>query len=175
LLGLVIFFGIIAFLASRITLEEDISNLIPTGERQEVIRKVLDNTEFSDKIIMSISSETTEPDPEALTAYAQQFLDSVELQLPQYINDIQGKVPEEGIREIYNFVYQNLPLFLNESDYKTIESKLERDSIRERMEVNYKNLISPTGLVTKEFLFKDPLALTGLGLKKLEELQVEDD
>lgn len=175
LLGLVIFFGIIAFLASRITLEEDISNLIPTGERQEVIRKVLDNTEFSDKIIISISSETTEPDPEALTAYAQQFLDSVELQLPQYINDIQGKVPEEGIREIYNFVYQNLPLFLNESDYKTIESKLERDSIRERMEVNYKNLISPTGLVTKEFLFKDPLALTGLGLKKLEELQVEDD
>src|SRR5690606_38433643 len=107
ILGLVILIGIIGFLASRISLEEDISNLIPTGERQEVIRKVLDNTEFSDKIIITISSEAEEPNPEELTAYAQQFLDSVEIHLPQYINDIQGKVPEEGIREIYNFVYQN--------------------------------------------------------------------
>src|SRR5690606_1675383 len=139
------------------------------------IRKVLDNTEFSDKIIIAISSEAEEPNPEELTAYAQQFLDSVEINLPQYINDIQGKVPEEGIREIYNFVYQNLPLFLNEADYEVIASRLDRDSVRERMVVNYKNLISPTGLVTKEFLFKDPLALTELGLRKLEELQVEDD
>ncbi|HSP40449.1 MAG TPA: MMPL family transporter [Gillisia sp.] len=175
LLGLIIFIGIAGFLASRITLEEDISNLIPAGERQSVIRKVLDNTEFSDKIIVSISSQTETPNPDELTAYAQQFLDSVEKQLPQYINDIQGKVPEEGIREIYNFVYQNLPLFLNESDYNILASRLDRDSIRERMSVNYKNLISPTGLVTKEFLFKDPLSLTGMGLRKLEELQVQDD
>jgi uncharacterized protein len=175
LIGLIIFIGIAGFLASRITLEEDISNLIPAGERQEVMRKVLDNTEFSDKIIVSITSQSETPNPEELTAYAQQFIDSVEDKLPQYINDIQGKVPEEGIREIYNFVYQNLPLFLNERDYRILDSRLERDSIRERMAVNYKNLISPTGLVTKEFLFKDPLALTGLGLRKLEELQVDDD
>ncbi len=175
LLGLIIFIGIAGFLASRISLEEDISNLIPTGERQEVIRKVLDNTEFSDKIIVSISSQSKLPNPEELTAYAQQFIDSIEEQLPEYINDIQGKVPEEGIREIYNFVYQNLPLFLNESDYDILKTRLERDSIRERMAVNYKNLISPTGLVTKEFLIKDPLSLTSLGLRKLEELQVEDD
>src|SRR5690606_12960612 len=133
LLGLVIFIGIIAFLASRITLEEDISNLIPTGERQAVIRRVLNNTEFSNKIIIAIYSEADEPNPEELTAYAQQFLDSVEINLPQYINDIQGKVPEEGIREIYNFVYQNLPLFLNEADYEVIASRLDRDSVRERM------------------------------------------
>lgn len=175
LTALVIFIGVIGFLASSITLEEDISNLIPTGERQEVLKKVLDHTDFSDKIIVSISSVTPEPNPEELTEYARQFLDSINQQLPEYFNDVQGNVPEEGIREIYNFVYQNLPVFLNERDYEEIEARLEQENIRQRLAKNYKNLISPTGLVTKEFLFKDPLSLTSLGLQKLEELQVEDE
>lgn len=172
---LVIFIGIMTFLASSIRLEEDISNLIPAGKKQEVLKKVLANTEFSDKIIVTISTVDGEPQPDELTRYAQEFLDSVQLKLPDYITDIQGKIPEEGIREIYNFVYQNLPLFLDEVDYNEIASRLDRSSIETRMRENYKNLISPTGLVTKEYLFKDPLSLTALGLKKLEELQVEDE
>ncbi len=175
IVGLVSVVIVLGFTASQITLEEDISNLIPAGERQDVLMRVLENTEFSDKIIVTISSVSGKPNPDELTVYAQRFIDSVNLHLPEYVNDIQGKVPEEGIREIYNFVYQNLPLFLNDEDYKTIEARLEQESIRERMRENYKNLISPTGLVTKEFLFKDPLSLTGIGLKKLEELQVGDE
>ncbi len=175
ILVLVLFIGIVGYLASQIRLEEDISNLIPAGERQDVLMRVLENTEFSDKIIVTISSTSGEPNPDELTLYAQQFLDSVNLQLPEYINDVQGKVPEEGIREIYNFIYQNLPLFLNEDDYAQIQERLGQEEIQERMQENYKNLISPTGLVTKEFLFKDPLSLSTIGLQKLEELQVGDD
>lgn len=174
-IALVFFIGLITFLASSINLEEDVSNLIPSGEKQEVLKRVLDHTDFADKIIITISSVSEDPNPEALTQFSQQFLDSLQLHLPEYISDIQGKVPEDEIREIYNFVYNNLPIFLSESDYMEIEKRLPRDSIRERLGRNYKNLISPTGLVTKEFIFKDPLSLTGLGLRKLEELQVEDD
>jgi hypothetical protein len=156
-------------------LEEDVTSLIPSGDRQDVLKKVLAHTQFSDKIIVAISSRSAEPNPDELTQYARQFIDSVNTRLPEYVKDIQGKVPEEGIREIYDFVYYNLPLFLNEDDYKAIEARLKQDSIQTRLEENYKNLISPTGLVTKEFLFKDPLSITYLGLKKLEELQVGDD
>lgn len=169
------FLGSVIFLASRITLEEDITSLIPSGERQELLKKVLDQTEFSDKIIVAISSTSAGPNPDELTQYAQQFIDSVNIQLPEFVKNIQGKVPEEGIREIYDFVYENLPLFLNEADYKSIENRLQKDRIQSRLKENYKNLISPTGLITKEFLFKDPLSITYLGLKKLEELQVGDE
>lgn len=173
--AILLFLCAVTFLASKITLEEDITGLVPSGERQNIIRKVLDQTEFADKIIVTISSTSSKADPEEVTQYAQQFLDSVNLYLPEYVSDIQGKVQEEGIREIYTFIYNNLPLFLNEEDYQIIESRLPRDSISRRLEENYKNLISPTGLVTKEFLFKDPLSITSLGLNKLEELQVGDD
>lgn len=175
LLAVLLFFGGISYLASRITLQEDVTSLIPAGERQDILMKILEETEFSDKIIVSISSTEEEPNPELLTDYAERFLDSVNDNLPQYINDIQGKVPEEGIREIYDFVYENLPLFLNEADYREIQTRLQQDSIQERLRDNYKVLISPTGLVTKEYIFKDPLSLTTLGLSKLEELQVGED
>lgn len=174
LLGLLFLAGVI-FLASRITLEEDVTSLIPSGERQDILKKVLAQTEFSDKIIVAISSASEGSNPDELTQYAGQFIDSVHFQLPEFVENIQGKVPEEGIREIYDFVYNNLPLFLNETDYKSIEVRLEKDSIQNRLKENYKSLISPAGLVTKEYLFKDPLSITYLGLKKLEELQLGDD
>lgn len=177
-LGFIIFFvflGIVSFLASGIKLEEDVSSLIPSGKRQNVLKKVLDQTQFSDKIIVSISSTSDEPNPEELTLYASNFIDSVNTVLPEYVKNIQGKIPEEGIREVYDFIYYNLPLFLNENDYQNIQERLSEDEINIRLKENYKNLISPTGLVTKEYLFKDPLSITSLGLRKLEELQVGDE
>jgi len=171
----VLFLATITFLASRITLEEDITSLIPSGEQQNILKKVLDQTEFSDKIIVTVSADSSLEDPDELTQYSQQFIDSINQELPEYVEEIQGKVPEEGIREIYNFVFQHLPLFLNESDYTEIQNRLDKDSLKDRLKENYKSLISPTGLVTKEYLFKDPLSISALGLKKLEELQVGED
>ncbi|WP_232764144.1 MMPL family transporter [Salegentibacter salinarum] len=160
------------YFASQIQLEEDITKLIPSGEKQDALRKVLDNTEFSDKLIIAISSE--EKNSEELTAYASKLTDSLDKKLPEYITKIQGEISEEGILEVYDFVYQNLPLFLNSRDYEEIDSRLQQDSIQERLESSYRDLISPTGFITKQFLFKDPLSLTNLGLEKLQELQVDD-
>ena len=166
---------VLLFLASRISLEEDITSLIPEGEQQDILKKVLDQTEFSDKIIVTISASSEGTTPEELTDYAQNLIDTLNTELPEYIKNIQGKVPEEGIMEIYDFVYSNLPLFLNETDYAVIENRLKLDSINNRIEGDYKSLISPTGLITKDFIFKDPLSITNLGLRKLEELQLGDD
>lgn len=43
------------YFATKIQFEEDVTKLIPTGEKQDVLRKVLDHTEFSDKLIIAIS------------------------------------------------------------------------------------------------------------------------
>ncbi|MBZ9631801.1 MMPL family transporter [Salegentibacter sp. LM13S] len=170
---LLLFVLVGGYFAFKIQLEEDITKLIPSGEKQNVLRKVLYNTDFSDKLIIAVSSE--EKNPEALTKFASQLTDSLNRELPQYITKIQGEIPDEGILEVYDFVYQNLPLFLNARDYEEINSRLQEDSIQERLESSYRDLISPTGFVTKQFLFKDPLSITSLGLQKLQELQVDDN
>src|SRR5512147_2179913 len=51
--------GIAGFLASRIKLEEDITRMISGGNSSDVIGKVVEQSKFLEKIILSVSSSDT--------------------------------------------------------------------------------------------------------------------
>ncbi|WP_250433789.1 1-acyl-sn-glycerol-3-phosphate acyltransferase [Hanstruepera flava] len=174
LLGfMVILLGLI-FLATRIEFEEDITKLIPTSEQNADAQKVLKTANFADKIIVNISRES-HASVEDLTAYASQFIDSLNKNSSNYYTQIQGQIPEETVSDVLNFIYENLPLFLDTSDYETIQRKLNKDSLEAITRANYKALISPSGIIAKETLLKDPLGLSFMALKKLQQLSFGDD
>jgi len=159
----------LGFLASKIAFEEDITKLIPTNEKNSDAQKVLKSVNFADKIIVNIKRESA-GSINNLTQYATQFIDSINNTSSDYFTKIQGKVEDEEILNTLDFVYNNLPHFLEESDYKIIENKLQKDSIEAITKANYKTLISPSGMVAKETILRDPLGLSFLALKKLQQL-----
>ncbi len=161
------------FFASKINFEEDINQIIPKNEKSDLTAKVLKQLNFSDKIIVIIENKSKEESFQ-LSETADTFLTKIE-PLQKYIGSVQGKVNDNEISETFDFVNQNLPLFLNENDYKEIERKLQKDSIAKQVENNYVSLVSPTSLVTKEFIKKDPLGITFLGIKKLNALNISKD
>ncbi|MFZ4931551.1 MMPL family transporter [Chryseobacterium sp. Mn2064] len=161
------------FFASKINFEEDINQIIPKNEKSDLTAKVLKQLNFSDKIIVIIENKSRE-DSYQLSETADTFLQKIE-PLKKYIGSVQGKVNDNEISETFDFVSQNLPLFLNPNDYKEIERKLQKDSIAKQVESNYISLVSPTSLVTKEFIKKDPLGLTFMGIKKLNALNISKD
>lgn len=169
-LGIAVICG---FFASKIHFEEDINQIIPRNEKSDLTAKVLKQLNFSDKIIVIIENKSNE-DSFQLSETADTFLQKVE-PLQKYINTIQGKVNDYEISETFDFVNQNLPLFLDENDYKEIEGKLQKDSIAKQVESNYISLASPTSLVTKEFIKKDPLGIAFLGIRKLNALNISKD
>ncbi|WP_191858294.1 1-acyl-sn-glycerol-3-phosphate acyltransferase [Hanstruepera ponticola] len=164
--------GLIWF-ASQISFEEDITKLIPTNDKNSDAQRVLQTVNFADKIIVNIKRDDKIP-VDALTDYASQFIDSLNKTSTPYFTKIQGKVEDEAVLNTLNFVYNNLPLFLNEDDYKLISNKLHKDSIIKITNNNYKTLISPSGFVTKETILKDPLGLSVIALKKLQQLTFGD-
>lgn len=157
----------LGFLASKITFEEDITKLIPINEENSDLQKVLKSVNFADKIIVNIKKESSGSIND-LTQYATQFIDSINNNSSTYFTKIQGKVEDEEILNTLDFVYNNLPHFLDPSDYKIIENKLQKDSIEAITKANYKTLISPSGMVAKETILRDPLGLSFLALKKLQ-------
>lgn len=161
------------FFASKINFEEDINQIIPKNEKSDLTAKVLKQLNFSDKIIVIIENKSNE-DNFQLSETADTFLQKID-PLQKYIGSVQGKVNDNEISETFDFVSQNLPLFLNENDYKEIDRKLQKDSIAQQVENNYISLASPTSLVTKEFIKKDPLGLTFIGIKKLNALNISKD
>ncbi len=168
-----LFLAVFGFFASRIQFEEDITRLIPKSERTDETAKVLKQLNFADKITVIINAKKGAT-PEQLAETATVFLDSLQ-SCKDYIVGVQGKVDDENIQEAFDFVYNNLPLFLDEKDYTEIAQKLQRDSVAQTVEANYKSIISPSGLVTKDFILKDPFGISFIALKKLQQMGMGDD
>ncbi|SDX04351.1 MMPL family transporter [Aequorivita viscosa] len=164
----------LVFLVTKTRFEEDISKLIPINGESQNLQKVLKTVNFTDKIIVTIRRNDS-VDVTELTQYATEFIDSLETHSSQYIKNIRGKVDDDDLLRTMDFVYENLPLFLDKADYKTIANKLEKDSVSALTEANYKTLISPSGIVSKDVILKDPLGLSFIALKKLRQLGVADE
>ncbi|MBF4492391.1 1-acyl-sn-glycerol-3-phosphate acyltransferase [Flavobacterium sp. MR2016-29] len=173
LLAILLLF-IFGFFASQIKFEEDITKLIPTNDKADVTAKVLKQLNFADKITVIFKLEKNGSD-EDLKEMATAFSDSVAKSCKPYITGIQGKIDEENIQETIDFVYNNLPLFLENKDYAAIQNKLQKDSIAATVQGNYKSIISPSGFITKDFILEDPLGISFIALKKLQQLNIVDD
>lgn len=164
----------LGFFASQITFEENINQLIPSNDKSGVTSKVLDQVNFADKITIIISTKD-KGSADNLTEYADIFIDSLEANCKPFVAKVQGKIEEENIQETFDFVYANLPLFLDQKDYEQIQNKLQKDSIANSVASDYKSIISPAGLVSKDFILQDPLGISFIALKKLQQLSVGDD
>lgn len=165
---------VFGFFASQIKFEEDISKLIPANEKADATAKVLKQLNFADKttVIFKLEKNGSQDDLKEMAAV---FSDSVSKSCKPYITGIQGKIDEENIQETIDFVYNNLPLFLDDNDYAVIQNKLQKDSIAATVQGNYKSIISPSGFITKDFILQDPLGISFIALKKLQQLNVGDD
>jgi 1-acyl-sn-glycerol-3-phosphate acyltransferase len=170
-IAMVLFLG---FFASRISFQENINKLIPSNDQSGITTKVLDQVNFADKITIIISSKGN-GSSEDLTEYANVFIDSLDSSCKPFVAKVQGKIEEENIQETFDFVYDNLPLFLDQKDYALIQGKLQKDSIANSVAADYKSIISPAGLVSKDFILKDPLGISFIALKKMQQLSVGDD
>lgn len=171
--GFALLLATLAFLASKIKFEEDITKLIPSNSKTQEVQRVLKSVNFTDKIIVNIKRQSN-GSVEDLTQFATQFVDSLEKNASSYIKNIQGRVNEDAIDTTLDFLYENAPLFLDESDYKSIRNKLQKDSIEAITQTNFKTLMSPTGIIAKKSILRDPLGISFMGLKKLEQLGIGD-
>ncbi len=169
----ILIFVLLGWLASKISFEEDITKLIPSSEKADIANKVINQVKFTDKIIVNIEAENASADK--LVVFADSIIAKLETQCSPFIEKIQGKIPDDQILQTMDFVYNNLPVFLNTDDYKKVEVLLRRDSIKEKVNAGYKTLISPTGFLAKQIVRKDPLGMSFLALKKFEELQSGSD
>ncbi len=165
ILGLFVFAG---FLASKLELEEDISRMMPLDDKVQELNTVFESSKFMDKLVLTAHlSDSTKKDPDKLIAFVDLFVDSLSARYqPQYIDDITYKFDDDIIQKVYGTFAENLPFFLTEQDYASIDTMTSPESITSTMGKNYKTLVSPVSMVMKKFIVQDPIGITGLALKK---------
>lgn len=167
--------GLIGFQASKIKLEEDITRFVPSDKNSKSINSILDNLKSKDKLIIHASSQSSDNIDglilgiDSVYAVLQNKLDSTDY------SDITFKLSDDRMQQIYDVFYQNLPLFLEENDYHKIKNSILSDSIKSTIERNYLTLLSPSGVVLGKYIKRDPLNFTPIALKKLQNIQLDEN
>ena len=170
--------GLAAFLASRIRLEEDIGRMISGNGGQALVNQVVEHSGFLDKIIVTISSaDTSHPlTPEELIQVGDQFADTLHLDSwAPFVKALTYKISDTIAESLFQLVYQNLPLFLEERDYARLDSMTKPESIQRALENNYKNLLSPASFTIKQMIIRDPVGIGTMVLRRMSSFQNDEN
>lgn len=165
---------LLAALASRIRIEEDISRMLPNGEQMKQVNNIFRHSHFYDRIIIKIKgSDTTQP--EQLMALADTLESRLQGKYSHYIADFKVRVSDETAFDIYNTVHNNLPVYLDADDYTRIDSLIAPQKLSETLQSDYNTLTSASGIVLKRMIADDPVGISTIALRKLQSLQIDDN
>ena len=177
-LSLVACVAVMAYYALQIKFEENVISFLPDTRDADTASKVFANLKIKDRVIVMFSAADTAdlPDRDAFAEASTRLDEELTAKLGEtHIKDIFYRVDEETLTRMNDFVYNHLPLFLTDDDYLRFDSLLTDEGIRQSMQRNYSNLLSPAGMALKDYIMRDPLGLGGNALKSLQDFQLESD
>ena len=164
------------FFALKVTFIENVYAIIPKDEKTEKFTQVFQNSKFADKLAVMISlKDTAAVNTDSLVAYADAFEEKLMQTSAPQIKSVRNKVEDDFTLQLFETIQQHLPVFLSEADYQKIDTLIQPQKLKETLENDLKLLNSPTAFAIKNIIANDPSGISFLALKKLQQLQVDDN
>jgi 1-acyl-sn-glycerol-3-phosphate acyltransferase len=168
-------FLVLGYFAAQIRLEEDIAKILPRDKKIEKLNEVFQHSKFLDKLVLTVSlkdsSQTAQPD--SLVIYADSLVTALKEKYGSYIAKIQDKANDSLVLQMFSGVADQLPFYLDEKDYAAIDTLIEPSTLEKTLQNNIRTLSSPAGIALKKMIVQDPVGISFLGLKKLQQLQYD--
>ncbi|MGI6341481.1 MAG: 1-acyl-sn-glycerol-3-phosphate acyltransferase [Bacteroidales bacterium] len=164
------------FFALRLNFSEDISEFLPSSDKQTdflIKQQGLENK----SIVMLSPKDTSSVDIDLLCEAAEvfvQYLDSVDATLNAK-DDIMYKIDTDKMMEVSDFIVEHLPYYLTTEDYAAIDSAIKPENIEKNLESNKQLLGSFAGIVLKNQILNDPLHFSVPILKRLNSFSVGEN
>ena len=168
--------ALFAFFAIGVKFEEDISAIIPKDKKTEKLNEVFQNSKFADKLVLTVSlKDTNAVQPDTLIAFADTLVSAIQTNCSAYVKNIHYKVDDSFTMELFQTIQEHLPVFLSEKDYSTIDTLTGSEKIKPTLEQDIRLLSSPSGIALKSIITNDPVGISFIALKKLQQLQYDDN
>ena len=163
---------ILLLAVTRLNYKEDIADFLPIDSEHQNAMKVYQNISGASKIfaIFQYRNAAQSDDPEILTHTIDAFVENVEkADSAHVIRNLMAQVDLEKMNQITDFVYQNIPYFLTDADYRRMDSLLSQpDYIPHQLKADKQMLLFPTGGILSDNIQRDPLNLFTPILQKLQ-------
>jgi 1-acyl-sn-glycerol-3-phosphate acyltransferase len=175
-------FLLIAFLSTiivygilTIKFREDIT-VSRSAKGQSLFERVTSNFRFNEKLIvhMYFADDSIPMPADSLFCQA----DSLETYLTNRCRDlvrsVQARIPDTTMFFFKRCVEEDLPGFLDASDWKVIDTLLTEKNVNRAVSRVYRQLSGPASFALSGQLLGDPLGIEGMALKKLQKLGGND-
>jgi len=168
---------LLGYFALQVKFEEDISKILPKDKKIEKLNESFQNSKFMDKLVVTVSLKDTASaaQPDSLVIYAGVLAEKLREKLSPYISKINDKVDDGLAMELFGTISDHLPIYLDNKDYRSVDSLIMPATLKETLEQNFRILTSPAGIALKDMISNDPVGITFLGLKKLQQLQYDEN
>ncbi len=171
---LVFAFSIIG--ASHIRFVDDINKMIPHDPEIEAMNDVLNKTKTGEQVIFTLSfKDNNLSNPDSLIRLQNELQALIEKGNKTWVKSIQAQVDDDKEQQFSAIALQYLPLFLEENDYNTIDSLIQPERIKTTLNREHKLLLSPAGIVAKQWIAQDPIGIVPLAFSKLKTLNFDPD
>jgi len=168
-IGAALLLAIVAVIVStRVDLEEDILATLPQHDPVvDDYRYTLRKFRQIDRVYIDVSVEQLGADK--LTAAADAVF--TRLSTNADYTRVMYRIEVGGQRKVVDFLTGALPNLFTDDDVKVLETKLQPDEIRSYLTTMRRKLAGPEGMVLKDVVAADPIAMSALVVNKVLPLQ----
>ena len=169
---LVALVAVFAYTTSHINFKEDISAFLPKNYNSARINDAYQRLGQANKLLVSVSmaDASAVTDEDLIIDAVIHFVEQLEQK--EYFKKIDYKVDQQQILTISQFLTENMPYFLTESDYLRMDTLLTDNYIRLQLDNNRRMLMTPMSMVMMQNIMTDPLHLSANVLAGLRDFQV---
>lgn len=150
--------AIFSCVALNISFSENINDFLPLDKEDRQSLDVYGNISGASRLVILFSNPgDADKTVSAMEYFAERVCSKDSL---GWCGDLTLQVDMEQIEQVSDFVYDNMPYFLDESDYARMDSLLTSPSYIERKLEEDKNmLLFPSGPMVSNIISRDPLGL----------------
>ena len=153
---------LLVFSVSRLEYKEDIADFLPIDSEHHNALKVFQDISGANKVFAIFQyRDTTQTDTDAMVATIDAFTEEVgKADTAHVLTNLTAQVDLEKMTEVTDFVYNNIPYFLSDSDYARMDSVLASpDYVASQLQQDKQMLMFPTGGILSSNIQRDPLNL----------------
>lgn len=181
IVGLLSWLGLSACLllsVSRLSYKEDIADFLPIDGRGHEAMKIYQDLSGANKLFAIFQyRDTAQTDPGGLVGCVDAFAEAVaQADTAHQVTRLMAQVDWEGTAELAGFVYDNIPYFLTDADYRRMDSLLSQPGyVGAQLQRDKQLLMFPVAGILSDNIQRDPVNLftpvveqlqrTGSGMK----------
>ena len=169
---IVIILGLLALIAS-LSYNENIYDFLPISANEQKAITLYQDISGGQRVVVMFKANNDSIDPSELTESVDLFKATLlKSDVNHHISDITTQVDFETVSNITNFVYHNMPVMLNDSDYTHMEQMLvQPDFADQQFSADVEMLLTPVSGLFNASIENDPLGLFSSVLERLQDRQ----